>query len=104
MKLNIGDYVRYIIPRANGRKKRYQYSRKCYRIVAVNGNMYTISARGGTVKNLPRFKVKKVNNIDNIEWSKTIPSQWNGDVKELLDYDNRWRRLRGLCTSIILKW
>lgn len=88
-KLKVGDFVRFIIPRANGRKKRYQYSRECYKIVEVNGNMYTLSAKDGTVKNLPRFKIRKVHNMDNIKWASTIPGKWNGVIKQILDYDSK---------------
>ena len=89
MVLHKGDYVRYILPRANGRKKRFQYSWEAYRVVEVNGNMYTIAAKDGTVKNLPRYRLMKVKNMDSIKWASTVAGNWNGVVKKILDYDNK---------------
>lgn len=92
MVLHKGDYVRYILPRANGTKKRFQYSWERYKVVEVNGNMYTIAAKDGTVKNLPRWKLMKAKNVDSIKWANTIPGKWNGVVKEILDYDNKQQK------------
>ena len=86
-KLKVGDFVRYIIPRANGRKKRFQYSWECYKIEVVKGNMYTLIARDGRVMNLPRFKLLPVKNTKVIKWAKTIPGRNNGVIKRVGDYD-----------------
>lgn len=62
LHLMSGSFVRYIIPRANGRKKRYQYSRECYKIANVNGNMYTLIARDCRDSNY-RYVVKMAINL-----------------------------------------
>ena len=94
--LQKGAFVRYIIPRANGRRKRFQISRECYKIEEIKGNMYTLIARDGTVKNLPRFKImlcsKDGTKPSNIKWADTIPGAWNGVVKEIKSFDEKTRK------------
>lgn len=97
--LHEGSYVRYIIPRSNGmNKKRYQYSRECYRISSVHGNMYTLMARDGTVMNMPRFKImlcqKDGTKPSNIKWADTIPGKWNGEIKNIISYNSTTHKYR----------
>ena len=99
LHLTEGSFVRYIIPRSNGlTKKRYQYSHECYKIESVRGNMYTLIARDGTVMNLPRFKImlcqKDGKKPSNIKWADTIPGTWNGEVKEILSFNERTRKYK----------
>ena len=99
LHLTEGSFVRYIIPRSNGMtKKRYQYSHECYKIESVKGNMYTLIARDGTVMNLPRFKImlcqKDGKKPSNIKWADTIPGTWNGEVKEILSFNERTRKYK----------
>ena len=79
-------------------KKRYQYSHECYKIESVRGNMYTLIARDGTVMNLPRFKImlcqKDGKKPSNIKWADTIPGTWNGEVKEILSFNERTRKYK----------
>ena len=94
--LQKGAFVRYIIPRANGRRKLFQISREFYKIEEIKGNMYTLIARDGTVKNLPRFKImlcsKDGTKPSNIKWADTIPGAWNGVVKEIKSFDEKTRK------------
>ena len=96
--LQKGAFVRYIIPRANGRRKRFQISRECYKIEEIKGNMYTLIARDGTVKNLPRFKImlcsKDGTKPSNCKWADTIPGAWNGVVKEIKSFNERTRKYK----------
>ena len=96
LHLHEGSFVRYIIPRANGKKKRYQYSRECYKISSVKGNMYTLMAKDGTVMNKPRFKIslctKDGSKPSNMKWADTIVGAWNGDVKEIISLNPRTRK------------
>ena len=98
--LHEGAFVRYILPRANGMKKRYQISRECYKIEAVNGNMYSLIARDGTVKNLPRYRImlcrKDGGKPNNCKWADTIPGAWNGVVKQILSYNEQTHRYKVL--------
>ena len=98
LHLTEGSFVRYIIPRANGRKKRYQYSHECYKIANVNGNMYTLIARDGTVMRLPRFKLSLCcdngTKPKNMKWADTIPGKWNGLIKNIISFDSKSRKYR----------
>ena len=103
LHLTEGSFVRYIIPKSNGMsKKRYQYSHECYKIESVRGNMYTLIARDGTVMNLPRFKImlcqKDGQKPANIKWADTIPGVWNGEVKEILSFNERTRKYKVVFT------
>lgn len=93
LHLHEGSFVRYIIPRANGKKKRYQYSHECYRIAKVKGNMYTLMAKDGTVMNKPRFKIslctKDGSKPSNMKWADTIVGKWNGLIKNIISFDKR---------------
>ena len=60
-KLQIGDKVRYLLPRNTMGKKRYMVSREVYTIDSMLGNNYTIIAKDGSTMNLPRWRLIKVN-------------------------------------------
>ena len=94
LHLKPGTFVRYILPRANGKRKRYQISRECYKIYSVKGNMYSLIARDGTVMNLPRFKLMSVKDLSNCKWAETIPSKWNGIITSILSYNPKTRKAR----------
>lgn len=102
LHLKEGSFVRYILPKANGRRKRYQVSRECYKIESVNGNMYTLIARDGTVMNLPRFKLmlcsKDGSKPDNVKWADTIPDKWNGVVSRIMSYNPTTKKYRVVFT------
>ena len=59
-KLNSGDYVRYITDRDKFGKRRYHVSRESYKIDDSLGNIYTLIAKDGTTRNLPRWRLIKV--------------------------------------------
>lgn len=98
LHLNEGSYVRYIIPRANGRKKRYQYSHECFLIAKVSGNMYTLMAKDGTVMTKPRFKISLCNKDgskpSNMKWAKTIPGKWNGLIKNIISFNPKTKKFK----------
>lgn len=64
-KLKEGDLVRYIIQYNPHSKKRSVVSRETYKIEGVRGNIYTIIAQDGTTKDLPRWRLIRVNNLEN---------------------------------------
>ena len=87
-ELNVGDLVRYILPRHDGiSKKRYRYSKEYYRIESKNGNMYSLIANDGTTIIKPRFLLRKLdqNETERIKMASTIPGKWAGIVKEVLE-------------------
>ena len=98
LHLHEGSFVRYIMPRANGKKKRFQFSRECYKIESVNGNMYTLIAQDGTVRDFPRFKIilcqKDGSKPRNCKWGQTFPGKWNGVIKEIRSYNPQTRKYK----------
>ena len=98
LHLHEGSFVRYIMPRANGKKKRFQFSRECYKIESVNGNMYTLIAQDGTVRDFPRFKIilckKDGSRPSNCKWGQTFPGKWNGVIKEIRSYNPQTRKYK----------
>ena len=94
-----GSFVRYMLPRSNGMfKKRFQYSWECYKVESVQGSMYTIMAKDGTVMNLPRFKLilcaKDGTKPSNIKWADTIPNRWNGEISKILSFNPRTNKYK----------
>ena len=89
-KLNIGDYVRYITDRDKFGKRRYNVSRESYKVEDMLGNIYTLIARDGTTRNLPRWRLIKVNPNEVKRIGKTLGTD-KGIVEEVLNKvsDNR---------------
>ena len=83
-KLNIGDYVRYITDRDKFGKRRYNVSRECYKVEDMLGNIYTLIARDGTTRNLPRWRLIKVNPNEAKRIGKTLGTD-KGIVEEVLN-------------------
>ena len=71
-KLKEGDLVRYIIQYDPHSKKRTRISRETYTIEGIRGNIYTIIAQDGTTKDLPRWRLIKVNNNENKRMGTTL--------------------------------
>ena len=83
-KLNIGDFVRYITDRDRFGKRRFNVSRESYKIDDSLGNIYTIIARDGTTRNLPRWRLIKVNENETKRFGKTLQTD-KGIVEEVLN-------------------
>ena len=99
-----GSFVRYILPRSNGMtKKRFQYSWECYKVESVQGNMYTLIARDGTVLNVPRYKLilcaKDGSKPNNIKWAETVPNRWNGIISKIISYNPRTNKYKVAFTT-----
>ena len=89
--INVGSFVRYILPKHDGiTKKRYQVSHECYKIEAKNGNMYTLIAKDGSVKNLPRFKLIPAN-VNNCKWGETFGTN-NGIINRIISHNKQTKR------------
>ena len=87
-KLKEGEYVRYIIPKDKNKKRRYNLSPEYYKIEKVRGNMYTLIARDGTVKELPRWRLQVVKDTSNMKWGDSF-DKWNGIVEEIVSINPR---------------
>ena len=83
-KLNIGDWVRYITDTDKFGKRRYNLSREAYKIEDILGNMYTITGRDGTVRNLPRWRLMKVKDDEAKSIGKTLGTD-KGVVESVLN-------------------
>ena len=82
-KLHVGDYVRYITDRDKFGKRRYNVSREAYKIDDSLGNIYTLIAKDGTTRNLPRWRLIKVNDNDVKVIGKTLSTD-KGIVDKVL--------------------
>lgn len=94
--IEVGSFVRYILPRADGKtKKRYQISRECYKVEAKRGHTYILIAKDGTVKEFPRYRImlaqKDGRRPRNCQWADTFGT-WNGYVKRIIHYDEKKHR------------
>lgn len=97
-KLNIGSFVRYILPRSDGiTKKRYQISPECYKIEEKSGNNYVLIARDGTIKTLPRYRImlasKNGEKPRNCKWGDTFGNN-SGIVRRLIEYYPKTKKYR----------
>lgn len=90
-ELKEGMFVRYTMPRSDGiKKKRYQMSKECFKIDGKDGKMYTLIARDGTVKTLPRYRLivcDPTKESGKIKWGQTFENNWNGVITEIMEYD-----------------
>lgn len=56
-KLNVGDFVRYVLSRDPMNKKRYRVSNESYKIKGRSGNHYVLQASDGSTITKPRFQL-----------------------------------------------
>ena len=98
MNLKKGWYVQYLIPKQHMKKRRYYSSRECYQIAAIKGNIYTIMAKDGSVRNLPRWRIilcnKDGSKPNNMKFGSTFPGKWNGLIDEIVAYNTRTKKYR----------
>ena len=65
-------------------KKRSVVSRETYKVEGARGNIYTIIATDGTTKNLPRWRLIKVNDDENHRMGTTLGTN-RGVVESVLE-------------------
>ena len=92
-RLKVGDLVRYLIPRDNMKKRRYNISRESYKISEISGNIYTIVANDKTTMNLPRWRLIKVDPNENHRVGKTLETD-RGIIEEVSKIDNNRNQFR----------
>jgi hypothetical protein len=83
-----GTYVRYILPRHDGlKKKRFRVSPEYYKVDGKEGNNYILMARDGTVITKPRFQLipLKPGEIDRMKFAETIPGKWTGVIDRVIE-------------------
>ena len=86
--LPINSFVRFIIPKNDKSKKRYQITRECYKIEDRKGNLYTLIAKDGTVITKTRYQLIP-NNNNKVKWANTIPGKWNGSIDRILSFNSK---------------
>ena len=82
-KLKEGSLVRYYLDNDPLIKKRYTTSRECYKIESRTGNIYTIIAKDGTTKDLPRWRLIYVNPNEKYVLGETLNTD-KGIVEEII--------------------
>ena len=101
-KLKKGSFVYYLIPREHMKKRRYFKSRECYQIAEVKGNIYTIIAQDGNVKNLPRYRLILCNpdgsKPPNVKFASTFPGNWNGLIQKVVGFNKQTNHYRVIFT------
>ena len=102
MELKKGSYVFYLIPKEFMKKRRYYSSRECYQIAEVKGNMYTIIAQDGSVKNLPRHRLIQCkpdgSKPSNIKFAESFPGAWNGLIQSVVGFNRQSNHYRVIFT------
>lgn len=82
------EYVRYVLEHKKTDKKRYKVSRECYIISGKEGNLYILSAKDGTTRLFPRWRLISlgITKPNNIKVADTFPGISKGVVSKILRY------------------
>ena len=88
--LNEGDWVRVVLERKKMKKRRYKVSRECYKIIGREGQTFIISARDGSTRLVPRWRLIMIGKRrpENIKWAETIEGIEKGVLKRIVDWGN----------------
>ena len=88
--LNEGDWVRVVLERKKMKKRRYKVSRECYKIIGREGQTFIISARDGSTRLIPRWRLIMIGKRrpENIKWAETIEGIEKGVLKRIVDWGN----------------
>jgi hypothetical protein len=82
-----GSYVRYILPRHVGlKKKRFRVSPEYYKIDGKEGNMYILMAKDGNVITKPRFQLipLKSGEKERMKFADTVVGRWSGSINRII--------------------
>jgi hypothetical protein len=98
-ELHEGDMVRYIMPIEAGKKKRYTISPERYRIHGHEGHACIIMARDGSVKTVPRWRLKPSDD-EKYRFAETVGTGNSGMVHKIWDlkkemYQVKWKVPKG---------
>ena len=86
--LRENDYVRYQLGKDPLKKRRYRWSRECYKIGGKEGNLFILKAADGTTMLMPRFRILLLGHEKpaNIKFASTVVGSNNGVVLRILQY------------------
>ena len=87
--LDDGVYVRYLLPKKLMKKRRFRYSRECYKIDGREGNLFILKAKDGNTMLAPRYRLLVLGAVkpNNIKWASTIEGVSKGVVTRIIGYD-----------------
>jgi hypothetical protein len=84
-ELDIGTYVRFILPRSDGiSKKRYRVSPEMYLIDSKRGNHYNLMSKDGNVITKPRYLLIPVDKDERVKFAETIPGRNTGVIDRII--------------------
>ena len=89
--LNEGEYVRVVLDKDAMEKRRYKVSREVYKVVGREGQLFIISAKDGSTRLVPRWKLISVGMEipDNMKFASTIVGVEKGVLKRIVDWGNK---------------
>ena len=71
------------------KKRRFRYSRECYKIDGREGNLFILKAKDGNTMLAPRYRLLVLGAVkpNNIKWASTIEGVSKGVVTRIIGYD-----------------
>jgi hypothetical protein len=87
--LEIGSYVKYIMPKKDVGKNRYKVSPECYKIDSKNGHAYVIMALDGSTLTLTRWRLIPVGKSvpKGMKKGRTINNAKHGIMLHILNHN-----------------
>jgi hypothetical protein len=86
-ELEVGTFVRYILPKKALEKRRNRVSTDMYKIAGKQGNHYILMSEDGNVILKPRFMLIPVNKDEEskLKFAKTIEGKWTGVIDRIIE-------------------
>ena len=94
--IEINSIVRYVLDKKSREKTRHKISTYAYKIDSKEGNNYVISAKDGTTKKVPRYRLIPVKDNEQYNLADTL-EEYNanrGVVEEILDYNHKAKKYK----------
>jgi hypothetical protein len=86
-ELEIGTFVRYILPKKPLEKRRNRVSKDMYKIDSKSGNMYNLMAKDGSVIIRPRYLLIPVSESEKsrLKFAETIEGKNTGVIERVIE-------------------
>jgi hypothetical protein len=84
-ELEIGSFVRYILPVGKLEKRRLRVSKDMFQIAGKDGNQYILMARDGTVILRPRYMLVKDDEKSGRKFAETIEGKNTGMIDRVIE-------------------
>jgi hypothetical protein len=84
-----GTFVKYVVPRKDKEKHRYQVSPECFKIVGKNGHAYIIQAKDGSTLTVTRWRLIPVGKAipEGMKFGRTINNAKHGIIKGIVAHN-----------------